>query len=84
LAENSDTNFSAKSIRRACYNLAPVLGMSTIDAILSDFDDQGLSLFNDNAEYSLAQIENAFTKIFGVAMPLLFKQVKKELLERRA
>jgi hypothetical protein len=58
--------------------------MSPLDALLSDFDDQGLSLFSDNAEYSLEQIENAFTKIFGVATPLLFSQVKTEFLKGRA
>jgi flagellar biosynthesis protein FlhB len=84
LPDNSNLKFSTKSIRRAFYTLSPVLGMSAVDGILSDFGTQGLSMYDDKVEYDLSQIENAFTKIFGVATPLFFKQVKKELLKERA
>ena len=41
-------------------------------------------MYDDNAEYSLSQIEKGLENIFGDATTILFKQIKKELLKERA
>jgi hypothetical protein len=84
LREDSDTKYSAKSIRKAFYTLAPALGISSVDGIVADFDVHGLSLYDENAEYSLSQIERGLANIFGDATALLFELIKKELLKERA
>ena len=85
MPEDSNTKYSAKLIRKACHALAPILGVSNVDAIVSDFKTQGLSLYNENTEYSLSQIERGLANIFGDdATALLFELIKKELLKERA
>jgi hypothetical protein len=74
--------FSAKAIRRALKALSPLLGDSTIDALIYELEKQGFELRSDRETYTIAQIQAALEDIFGLeGGSLLLTHLTKELFK---
>lgn len=50
-------------LRRAVECLARVLGRSTVDMLIMDFERQGISL--EKGSYDLWQVKDALVRVFG-------------------
>jgi hypothetical protein len=75
--------FSAKAIRKAIFALESIVGRATVDALICDFERQGLMVLSDDQTYSLGQIRNALEDLFGVESgSILLARLTKELFKQ--
>ena len=81
---SDDTRFSAKSIRNALESLAPDLGKSNVDSLISGIEAFGLQLSDENNYYTVAELRQALNDLFSDAGPLIFQSIKKSLLESQS
>lgn len=81
--DRKPTTFSTKAIRLAIQTLEPMLGRAVVEAVINDLEMHGLQLTNGDVQYSLAEIQIAFEKIFEKeVVELLIDRVSKELLKK--
>lgn len=77
----SNFKYNSKIIREALRILEPTLGSGNVQALIYTLEFNGLSLSNNNAEYTFAEIRAAVEEIFGSGAPLMLKPFAEMLYE---
>jgi hypothetical protein len=61
--DNAGQMISCTQLRRAVEGLARILGRSTVDLLVMDFERQGISL--EKGRYDTKQVKDALLRVFG-------------------
>ena len=76
----NNTTYSSKRIKQALHSLKDSLGLSMVDALISELELVGLPLVNDHASYSYDQIHTAFAELLSrETADVIIERLKSEL-----
>lgn len=74
----------ASELKQAILDMNNLLGISVVDLLLQQLEDQGILSENDGSRtYTFDELNNTMAVIFGEATPLFMLQLERRLHDKK-